>query len=40
MLCHIHGVSNKIKFCYEMFSGKELGHIFEFISDDKHAQSN
>ena len=40
MLCHFNGATNKIKFGYEMCSGKQFGHVLGFISDDKHAQSN
>jgi len=40
MQCHHHGVRNKMKFGYEICSGKVLGHILGFISHNKHTQSN
>jgi hypothetical protein len=39
MPCHLHSVPNKIKFGYEMCTGKELGQILGFVSDEKHAYS-
>jgi len=40
MLCHLHGVPNKIKFGQEMCSGKERGHKLVYITGDKQAQLN
>ena len=31
MLCHLHGATNKMKFGYEMCSGKQLGNVLGFV---------